>query len=66
MLTDGTGKFIRRNVKMAVLATPKKNSYILKKGCESRIINSKNSKSDDKMLADIASKFEKNNLKKKF
>ena len=34
----------RNEVNMAVLATPKKNSYIVKKDCTEKIIESKTSK----------------------
>lgn len=49
---------------MSVLATPKKNSYIIKKGEASKIINSKNSSSDIATIKRRARKFALNNLKK--
>lgn len=49
---------------MAVLATPKKNSYIVKKDCTSKIIESKTSKSYEKNIRERASAFKTNNLKR--
>jgi len=51
---------------MSVLATPKKNSYIVKKAYASKIINSKNSSSDVSTIKERAQKFVLNNLKKTF
>ena len=51
---------------MSVLATPKKNSYIVKKADASKIINSKNSSSDVSTIKERAQKFASNNLKKNF
>ena len=56
----------RRKYKMSVLATPKKNSYIVKKAYASKIINSKNSSSDVSTIKERAQKFVLNNLKKNF
>lgn len=49
---------------MSVLATPKKNSYIVKKADAHKIINSKNSSSDASTIKERARKFALNNLKK--
>lgn len=54
----------RRENKMAVLATPKENSYIVKKSEASKIINSKNSPSENAKIKKCAEKFALNNLKK--
>lgn len=51
---------------MSVLATPKKNSYIVKKADAPKIINSKNSASDVSTIKERAMKFALNNLKKTF
>lgn len=56
----------RRKGKMSVLATPKKNSYIVKKADAPKIINSKNSASDVSTIKERAMKFALNNLKKTF
>lgn len=50
--------------KMAALATPKKNSYIIKKDCVSKIINSKTSKAKEVDIKTNALLFRKNNLRK--
>lgn len=52
--------------KMSVLATPKKNSYIVKKAEAPKIINSKNSSNDNATMKERAHKFALNNLKKNF
>ena len=49
--------------KMAALATPKKNSYVVKKSCVSQIVNSKTSQSKQSMIKSNAELFRKNNLK---
>lgn len=49
---------------MAALATPKKSSYILKKDCSAKIIESKNSAAVNKRLMERAAVFEMNNLKR--
>ena len=49
---------------MSVLATPKKNSYIVKKTAAKKIINSKTSSSDASVIKERAQKFAQNNLKK--
>lgn len=54
----------RRKPKMSVLATPKENSYIVKKSEASKIINSKNSSSENAKIKKCAEKFALNNLKK--
>ena len=51
---------------MSVLATPKKNSYIVKKAVAYKIINSKNSSGDASVVRERARKFALNNLKKNF
>lgn len=56
----------RRKCKMSVLATPKKNSYIVKKADAPKIINSKNSSSDTSIIKERAQKFALNNLKRNF
>ena len=55
----------KEDVKMAVLATPKKESYILKKGSAEKIVKSKNTRSDISIIEDRAAQFRINNLKKK-
>ncbi len=55
----------KEDVKMAVLATPKKNSYILKKGSAEKIVNSKNSQADISIIEERAAQFKINNLKNK-
>lgn len=49
--------------KMAALATPKKNSYIVKKSCAERIVNSKTSQNKRTAIRDNAALFGKNNLR---
>ena len=51
---------------MSVLATPRKNSYFIKKAYALEIINSKNSASDIYTIRERALKFALNNLKKTF
>lgn len=51
---------------MTVLATPKKNSYIVKKADADKIINSKNSSADISAIKKRAEVFALNNLKKNF
>lgn len=55
----------KEDFKMAVLATPKKNSYILKKGKSEKIIKSKNSHADIAVIEERAAQFRLNNLKEK-
>ena len=55
----------KEDVKMAVLATPKKNSYILKKGSAEKVIKSKSSQADISIIEERAAQFKVNNLKKK-
>ena len=50
---------------MAVLATPNKNSYIVKKTSAQKIIDSKNSANDTATIKERAQKFALNNLKKR-
>lgn len=54
----------RNEVNMAVLATPKKNSYIVKKDCTEKIIESKTSKNHIKSVQERAYAFKMNNLRK--
>jgi len=54
----------RDEVYMAVLATPKKNSYIIKKDCTSKIVASRTSKNYEKSIRERANVFKTNNLKK--
>lgn len=49
---------------MAVLATPKKNSYIVKKDCTGKILESKTSKNYEKSMRERANVFKTNNLRK--
>ena len=51
---------------MSVLATPKKNSYIIKKSDATKIVNSKNTSKDVAAIRERAQKFALNNLKKNF
>ena len=53
----------RSGNKMAALATPKKNSYVVKKNCVSQIVNSKTSQTKQNMIKSNAELFRKNNLK---
>ena len=48
---------------MAALATPKKNSYVVKKSCVSQIVNSKTSQAKQISIKSNAELFRKNNLK---
>ena len=48
---------------MAALATPKKNSYVIKKSSVSQIVNSKTSQAKQSMIKNNAELFRKNNLK---
>lgn len=48
---------------MAALATPKKNSYIVKKSCVDQIIHSKTPQSKKDTIRNNAELFRKNNLK---
>lgn len=52
----------REVTKMAVLATPKKNSYIIKKGCVGKIVNSKLSESKKQVIKENAALFVRNNI----
>lgn len=54
----------RDEVYMAVLATPKKNSYIIKKDCTSRIVASRTTNKQVKSMRERASVFKTNNLKR--
>lgn len=51
--------------KMTVLATPKKNSYIVKKDGAEKIIDSKLGKSTGKTIMENAATFARNNIVKK-
>lgn len=53
-----------RKRKMAALATPKKNSYVVKKDCASKIVESKTSPAKMNSIKENAMLFQKNNLKK--
>ena len=53
----------RSGNKMAALATPKKNSYVVKKICVSQIVNSKTSQTKHNAIISNAELFRKNNLK---
>lgn len=53
----------RSGNKMAALATPKKNSYVVKKSCVSQIMNSKTSQDKQNAILSNAELFRKNNLK---
>ena len=53
----------RSGNKMAALATPKKNSYVIKKSCVSQIVNSKTPQSKQNVIKSNAELFRKNNLK---
>ena len=55
----------RKGNKMAALATPKKNSYIVKKDSAEKIIDSKHSKNRKKTIVENAAIFERNNIVKK-
>lgn len=50
---------------MAALATPKKNSYIVKKDSAEKIIDSKLSKTREKTIMENAAIFARNNIVKK-
>ena len=50
---------------MAALATPKKNSYILKKNSAEKIIDSKLGKSTEKTIMENTAIFARNNIVKK-
>lgn len=53
----------RSGNKMAALATPKKNSYVVKKSFVSQIVNSKTSQDKQNAIRSNAELFRKNNLK---
>ena len=53
----------RSGNKMAALATPKKNSYVVKKSCVSKIVNSKTPQAKQNVIMSNAELFRKNNLK---
>lgn len=53
----------RSGNKMAALATPKKNSYVVKKSCVTQIVNSKTSQTKQNAIISNAELFRKNNLK---
>ena len=55
----------RKGNKMAALATPKKNSYIVKKDSAEKIIDSKLRKKREKTIVENAAIFERNNIVKK-
>lgn len=65
MKYNGKIKLKQEDVNMAVLATPKKNSYVLKKDSAEKIVKSKNSVSDITLIEEKAAQFKKNNIKKK-
>ena len=50
--------------KMAALATPKKNSYIVKESSAKQIVNSKTSQREVIAIKENADLFSKNNLRK--
>lgn len=52
-----------RRINMSVLATPKRNSYILKKNSSEKILSSRSTKSDISEIKDMAQKFVLNNLR---
>ena len=54
----------RDEVYMAVLATPKKNSYIIKKDCTSRIVASRTPNKQVKSMRERDSVIKTNNLKR--
>lgn len=49
--------------RMAALATPKKSSYVVKKSCASRIVESKTPPAKQNAIKSNAELFRKNNLK---
>ena len=53
----------RSGDKMAALATPKKNSYVVKKSCVEQIVNSKTTQAKQNTIKINAELFRKNNLK---
>lgn len=55
----------KKDVKMAALATPKKNSYILKKNEAQKIVKSKMTKSKKESIEENAALFARNNIVKK-
>lgn len=54
----------KKDVKMAALATPKKNSYILKKSEAQKIVNSKITKTKKESIEANAALFACNNIVK--
>ena len=54
----------KKGNKMAALATPKKNSYIVKKDSAEKIIDSKLSKTREKTIMENAAIFARNNIVK--
>ncbi len=55
----------KEEVIMATLATPKKNSYIIKKGCAAQIVESKASPEKAEATKKNAETFKKNNIVKR-
>lgn len=55
----------KKVVEMAALATPKKNSYILKKNESEKIVKSKMTKSKKESIEENAALFARNNIVKK-
>lgn len=55
----------KKVVKMAALATPKRNSYILKKNEAQKIVKSKMTKSKKESIEENAALFARNNIVKK-
>ncbi|MBR3767368.1 MAG: hypothetical protein IKL10_03900 [Clostridia bacterium] len=55
----------KKVVKMAALATPKKNSYILKKDEAQKIVKSKMSKTKKDSIEENAALFARNNIANK-
>ena len=55
----------KKGNKMAALATPKKNSYIVKKNSAEEIIDSKLGKSTEKTIMENAAIFARDNIVKK-
>ena len=54
----------KKGSRMAALATPKGSSYIIKKDCTGKIVDSKNSAEVNARLLERAAIFEANNLRR--
>ena len=65
ILSKKKNKNRKKVIKMAVLATPKGSSYVIKKECAKTIISSKSTPSTEAKIKERAQQFKINNLNTK-